>query len=74
MADSVILPPHAQAVKDRASEITQELGDWMEGYYHAGDKRALAVAMLRMGVNLHIEVMGRKAAMALLAGMFREGA
>ena len=75
MSDLEPLPPHAQAVKDRATEIYSELADWLETGFHAeGDTRAAAVATLKMGVNLHIEVMGRKAAMALLAGMFREGA
>jgi hypothetical protein len=57
MADPVTLPPDVQAVKDRAAEISQELGDWLESNFYAADKRAVAVATLKMGVNLHIEVM-----------------
>ena len=74
MSDDITLPPHEQALKERATEISRELDHWLDGNFSAEDDLAIAVALLRAGVNLHIRLMGQKDAMALLADMFSKSA
>jgi len=45
-------------VKHRAAEIESGLTQWIDENTGPDDDRALAVALLRMGVNGHIGIMG----------------
>lgn len=57
-------------VHRRAGEIRNELTAWTRENTTSDDARALAVALLELAVNQHIEIMGKPAALDLLAGMF----
>ena len=59
-----------QGVKHRAAEIESGLCEWIAANTRPADGTALAVALLRMGVNGHVGVMGEADAMAHLAEIF----
>jgi len=59
-----------QGVRQRAAEIESDLTQWIGENTGPGDKAAIAVALLRMGVNGHIGIMGEVEAFVMLRDMF----
>lgn len=62
--------PVGYDVKLRAAEIECGLSRWIAQNTEPEDQRAAAVALLRMGVNGHIGIMGEVKAFVMLRDMF----
>ena len=57
-------------VAERAEQIKDQLVAWLEQNTSPADESAVAVALLEMGVSLHVSMLGQADAMDLLRWMF----